>query len=166
MTYRVEVLGDHDLVSFRCGNSELDDWLIHSARLATGHGTRTYLLVDDEAAIVGYFAIAPHLINRDDAPPKVGRGAPHQIPAILLAKLALDRSVQGRGLGSELMVFALEAILEAARLAGGRIVVVDAVDAAAAAFYQHHDFQPLPNHDRRLVLKLSTAAKALGVDWP
>lgn len=165
MTYRVEMLGDHDLGSFRCGNSELDEWLIHHARSATGHGTRTYVIVDDEAAIVGYFAVAPHFIDRDDAPPTVGRGAPRRIPAILLAKLALDRSVQGQGLGSELIVFALETILEAARLAGGRLVVVDAVDAAAAAFYQHHDFQPLPDQDRRLVLKLSTAAKALGIDW-
>ena len=96
----------------------------------------------------------------------VRTGAPRQIPAILLAKLALDGSRQGQGLGSELLVVALQVIVEAARAAGGRLVVVDAIDDAAAAFYRHHDFTPLPGDPRRLVLKLSTAAKALGLTWP
>lgn len=99
-------------------------------------------------------------------PPKIERGAPRQIPAILLAKLALDQSVQGQGLGSELLIFALRTIVEAVRRAGGRLVIVDAIDDAVRRFYEHHDFQPLPGDDRRLVLKLSTAAKALGLDWP
>ncbi|MEJ7764394.1 MAG: GNAT family N-acetyltransferase [Acidimicrobiales bacterium] len=85
---------------------------------------------------------------------------------MLLAKLALDHSVQGQGLGSELLVFALRTIVEAARRAGGRLVIVDAIGDEARKFYEHHDFQSLPGDDRRLVLKLSTAAKALGIDWP
>ncbi len=166
MTYYVEPLDDHELDGFRCGNVELDQWLITHARSATGHGTRTYVLLDDAGVVLGYFAIAPHLLERDDAPPKLGRGAPRQIPAVLLAKLALDESLHGQGLGSELLVCALEVILDAARRAGGRVVVVDALDANARRFYEHHGFDALPGSDRRLVLKLSTAAKALGVDWP
>lgn len=165
MTLRVEALGDHRLDAFSCGNTELDDWLKYHARGATGQGARTYVLVD-AADVVGYFAIAPHFLERADAPPKIGRGAPRQIPAILLAKLALDQSVQGQGLGSELLVFALRTIVEAARRAGGRLVIVDAIDDAARRFYEHHDFRSVPGEHRRLVLKLSTAAKALGLDWP
>lgn len=167
MTLRVEPLGDHDLNSFSCGNRELDDWLKHHARTATGHGTRTFVLVDDAAgSTVGYFALAPHLLTRDEAPPKLARGAPREIPAILLAKLALDRSLQGHGIGAELLVHALTTIVGAARKAGGRVVLVDAIDDAARAFYEHHDFRPLPGQAARLVMKLSTAAKALGLDWP
>jgi len=88
------------------------------------------------------------------------------IPAILLAKLALDRSLQAQGLGAELLVFALKTIIEAARSAGGRIIVVDAIDSDAIRFYEHHDFQPTPGNENRLVLKLSTVAKVLGVKWP
>lgn len=166
MTYRVEPLADHDLDSFECGNVELDDWLARLARAATGQGTRTYVLVDDDAKVLGYFAITPHFLDRADAPSRVARGAPRQIPAILLAKLALDQSLHGEGLGAELLVRALETIVEAARRAGGRVIVVDAIDGNAVRFYEHHDFQPLPGNDRRLVLKLSTAAKALGLVWP
>ena len=166
MTYRVEPLGDHDLREFGSGNLELDDWLRRHARTATGQGTRTYLLVDGESSVVGYFAVAPHLLLRDDSPPRLARGAPKQIPAILLAKLALDSSIQGSGLGAELLIQALDTMVTAARRAGGRVVLVDAIDDDARTFYEHHDFQPLPGQPRRLLMKLSASAKAPGSPWP
>jgi len=166
VSHRVEPLAGHDLEHFRCGNDELDDWLRHHARTATGQGTRTYLFIDARELVLGYFALAPHFLNRHDAPRKLGRGAPRQIPAILLAKLAVASSVQGQGFGRELLVYALGTIIEAARNAGGRIVIVAAIDDAAERFYEHHDFQPLPDNPRRLVMKLSTAARALDVPWP
>lgn len=166
MTYHVEPLGEHDLAEFDCGNAELDEWLRRHARTATGQGTRTYLLVDGDGSVVGYFAIAPHLLGREDAPRRLARGAPEQIPAVLLAKLALDSAVQGQGLGSELLVFALDVVVTPARRAGGRVVLVDAVDDEARAFYEHHDFELLPAQTHRLVMKLSSAARALGVPWP
>jgi GNAT superfamily N-acetyltransferase len=156
----------HDLESFTSGNDELDGWLRLHARNATGQGTRTLVVIDEGDTIVGYFAIAPHVLDRGDAPRKVGRGAPRQIPAILLAKLALSADLHGQGLGAELLVRALGTIIDAARAAGGKIVVVDAIDESAAAFYLHHDFDPLPNRPDRLVMKLSTAARALGIAWP
>lgn len=166
MTDRVEPLGDHDVEGFRCGNEALDEWLSRHARTATGQGTRTYVLVDGAARIVGYFALAPHLLERAEAPRRSGRGAPQQIPAVLLAKLAVDSSVQGQGVGADLLVFALGVVVEAARKVGGRIIVVDAIDDDAQRFYEHHDFQPLPGNPQRLVMKLSTAARALGLSWP
>lgn len=166
MSYRVEPLGDHDLAPFSSGHAELDDWLRRHARTATGQGTRTSVLVDRDGRVVGYFALAPHLLIREEAPSWLARGAPGQIPAILLAKLALHESVQGQGLGAELLVRALDTIVTAARRAGGRVVLVDAIDDQARAFYEHHDFRPLPGRPDRLVMKLSTAAAALGHPWP
>lgn len=99
-------------------------------------------------------------------PGRIGRGAPHQIPAILLAKLALDRRRHDSGMGGELLVRALELIVESAKKAGGTLVVVDAIDDEAAAFYEHHGFERLPNNPMRLVMKVSTVAKELGISWP
>jgi GNAT superfamily N-acetyltransferase len=166
VTYHVEPLDDHDLTAFDCGNAQLDEWLREHARTATGQGTRTYLLVDAASSVVGYFAIAPHLLARDDVPRRLARGAPEQIPAILLGKLALEASIQGQGLGAELLVFALDVVVTAARRAGGRVVLVDAIDDGARAFYEHHDFERLPGSTHRLVMKLSSVAKAMGASWP
>jgi GNAT superfamily N-acetyltransferase len=169
VSHRIEPLADgYDLGAFTCGNATLDEWLRESAHRATRQGTRTYLLLENDTdEVVGYFAIAPHLLERDEAPRRIGRGAPSRIPAILLAKLALHKRLHDRGLGAELLVHALATIVAAARSAGGRIVVVDAIDDdAAARFYRAHDFEPTPNDPHRLILKLSTVAKALGLPWP
>ncbi len=168
MSYRVKPLASGDDVGgFDCGHDALNVWLHEHAQRATGQGTRTYLLIDDDTgAVAGYFALAPHLVERDALPSSVGRGAPPRIPAILLAKLALDTGLQGQGLGSELLIHALVTIVEAARAAGGRLVVVDATDEDAAGFYRAHDFQPSPVDPKRLILKISTAARTLSLDWP
>ena len=84
-----------------------------------------------------------------------------EIPSILLARLASSEHLHGQGLGAELLLRALRTVIDAARVAGGKLVVVDAIDAGAEAFYRHHDFQPLPHRSDRLVMKLSTAAGAL-----
>ncbi len=168
MSYRVEPLaGGHNLDAFDCGHDALTGWLRQHARNAAGQGTRTYLLVEEATgALAGYFAIAPHLIHRDDAPPRVARGAPQLIPAVLLAKLALQEDLQGQGLGEELLIYALTTIVGAARSAGGRLIAVDAVNDNAAAFYRAHDFRPSPTDPHRLIMKLSTAARTLGLSWP
>jgi GNAT superfamily N-acetyltransferase len=166
VTFSCAPLGTHPLDDFDCGNPELTTWLRQHAGTATGHGTRTTVLLDDRGRVRGYFAIAPHLVDREELPPKLGRGAPRHIPAILLAKLALDVESHGQGLGTELLLVALRTIIAAARSAGGKLVVVDAIDDRARSFYEHHDFARLPNRDDRLVLKLSTAAKALDEPWP
>lgn len=168
MSHRIEPLADgHDLDTFTCGHPTLDTWLREHARRATRQGTRTYVLVEARTAVVvGYYAIAPHLIERDATPRRIARGAPQQIPAILLAKLALHERLHGQGLGAELLIHALTTITTAARTAGGRLIVVDATDDNAAAFYRAHDFKPTPNNPHRLILKLNTVAKALGLRWP
>ncbi|HXB66091.1 MAG TPA: GNAT family N-acetyltransferase [Solirubrobacteraceae bacterium] len=171
MSYRVKPFSDgDDLESFDCGHAALNAWLRKHPRRATRQGTRKYLLIEDNTeAVVGYFALAPHLVERDALPRSAGRGAPSRIPAILLGKLALDARLQGQGIGAELLTQALVMIIEAARAAGGRLVVVDAVDEKAASFYRAHDFQPSPADTRRLIMKLSTAEQStrrVSARWP
>jgi GNAT superfamily N-acetyltransferase len=167
LRYSVEPLSDgHDLASFQCGRPELDEWLTRHARNAVGQGTRTYVLLGEDRVLAGYFAIAPHLVEREELPRRIGRGAPDRIPAVLLAKLALHERFHGQGLGAELLVWALTMIVSAARAAGGKLVVVDAINDAAASFYRRHDFQVVTGDPHRLVMKISTAARALGLSWP
>jgi GNAT superfamily N-acetyltransferase len=131
------------------------------AVLAGGHA-RTFVWHGGDKVVVAYFSLAAHLVVRADLPPRLGRGSPDAIPAVLLARLALDRSLQGQGLGGELLVDALSRAVQASEVAAARLVVVDAIDEAAAAFYEHHGFVAVPGNRQRLVQKVNDIAAALG----
>jgi len=82
------------------------------------------------------------------------------VPGYLLARLALDVSLHGQGLGSELLIDALQVTVAAGDRAGGRLIVVDAIDQEAHDFYRHHGFVPIAGA-RRLAMKVATARGAL-----
>ena len=110
--------------------------------------------------MVGYYSLAAHLIIRDDLPRTIGRGNPAQIPALLLARLALDAALHGQGHGGTLLAEAMSRAVLAAESVGARFVVVDAIDEDAVRFYQHHGFRAIPD-TRRLLQKVSDIAAAL-----
>ena len=158
---------ERDIQSFTSGNTDLDSWLRDAAITADRAGTaRVYLWLDDTERVIGYYAVVPHGIRREDVPSSVGRGAPDVIPGFLLARLALSEELHGQHLGGDLLVEALTTILDAIRLASGRVIVVDAIDDRARGFYEHFGFRSLPLNDDRLVMKASTAAATLSIDWP
>ena len=152
----------HVLATFACGRPELDTWLKGSATHAQAMRTaRTFVWHRGDGEVVAYFSLAAHLVRRAELPRRVARGAPDTNPAILLARLALDGRLQGQGLGAELLWDALSRCVAAADIAGARVVVVDALDESAAAFYSRFGFQPTPPQPMRLVQKLSDIAEAL-----
>jgi GNAT superfamily N-acetyltransferase len=152
----------HLLERFSCGKEGLDTWLYKHARHAQSLRTaRTFVWDAGDQLVVAYFSLAAHLIVRADLPPKVGRGAPNAIPAVLLARMALDWSLHGQGLGGELLVDALTRAVQASEVAAARLVVVDAINEAAASFYEHHGFTAVPSNRLRLVQKISDIAAAL-----
>ncbi len=110
---------------------------------------------------MAYFTLAAHLVARESLTKRTARGSPNVIPAILLARLALDLSLQGQGLGAELLWDALSRAVAANRQAAARLVVVDAVDDGAASFYEHFGFEPIPSNPTRLVQKVSSIEAAL-----
>ncbi len=149
------------MAGFACGNMTLDNWVRDAALTADAMGTaRTYVWTD-ENVVVGYFSLCPHEVRRDELPSKLAHGAPHGIPAILLARLALDRSVHGQGLGASLLLDALARATSAIDIVGGRLIVVDAIDEPARHFYQHHGFRFAPSRPARLFRKASDVAAAL-----
>jgi predicted N-acetyltransferase YhbS len=153
---------EHRLDRFDSGQPTLDEWLRRSAAQAQAMRTaQTFVWHDDDHVVAAYFSLAAHLVARAELPKRVAHGAPLSIPAILLARLALDRSLQGRGLGGELLWDALSRAVKASEIAAARVVVVDALDERAAAFYEHHGFKAVPENPHRLVQKLSDIVAAL-----
>jgi len=141
----------HPAHSFNSGNDELDIWLRDAASTADRAGTaRVYVWLDDNEELIGYFAITPHTVRREQVPSSVGRGAPDVIPGFLLARLAVSEHLHGHGVGGELLALALDTILAAIRIGGGRVIVVDAIEDRASGFYEHFGFRPAPCSPGRL----------------
>jgi GNAT superfamily N-acetyltransferase len=163
-SWRPELLtGDHQLDDFDCGIPLLDQWLVTQSRRAQAADTaRTYVWTTPEGRVVAYYSIAPTQIFRSELSSGLAGGY-SVVPAYLLARLALDRSIQRQGHGADLLVDALTTILHAADTGAGRLIVVDAIDDRAAAFYRHFDFVPVGGTRNRLVMKVATARKALGI---
>ncbi len=88
-------------------------------------------------------------------------GGYSRIPGYLIVRLALDVSFHGHGYGAHLLLDALDKVVRAAEIGGGRLIVVDAIDDEAYEFPEHFDFIPVKNRRGRLVMKMSTAASAL-----
>lgn len=152
----------HHLWEFRCGVESLDRWLVdHSTHAQSMRTAQTFVWHAGDDRVVGYFSLAAHLVVRGELPKKLGRGSPTSIPAVMLARLALDIRLHGDRLGGELLWDALTRSRTAADIAAARLVAVDAIGERAAAFYQQHGFTPVPGNPNRLVQKMSDIADAL-----
>ncbi len=169
MTFHSEPLDParHDLSAFDSGEPDLDRWLREQAAGAGARRVaRTFVWAEPDAdpdRVVAYYSLAGHRLVRDDLPRSFGRGSPSQIPAVLLARLALDRTRHGGGNGGALLADALARIVVAADIVAARFVVVDALHEKAAGFYQHHGFRRIPD-SLRLIQKISDIAAALDPD--
>ncbi len=152
-------LDRHDTGGFDSGMSSLDDWLRKTAPVAAAAGTAATWVLCRGNRVVGYYALAMGSVERRVAPSRLGRGQPDPIPVLLLARLALDLSEQGSGLGADLLQDALVRAVAGARHYGARAVVVDAIDDRVHAFYEHHGFVPL--EPRRLYRRLSDIERSL-----
>jgi GNAT superfamily N-acetyltransferase len=109
----------------------------------------------EQGRVVGYHALAAASIEHCDATGRVKKGMPlHPIPVMLLARLAVDRSVQGRGLGAWLLTDAMERALAAAEILGIRALVVHAMSDDARAFYLRCGLVPSPTDERHLMILL------------
>lgn len=133
----------HDSRRFECGVAALDDWLRRTAATAAAAGTAATWVLCRSNVVIGYYALAMGSVDHRDTPSRLRRGQPDPVPILLLARLALDGTEQGTGLGADLLRDALLRAIAGARSYGARAVVVDALDDGAAAFYEHHGFIPL-----------------------
>lgn len=159
----------HDLEGFDCGKPPLDDFLKHHALdKQRAMLSRTYVVTTQTSTVVGYYTLAHVVIEQDAAPKKMGRGMPSTIPAILMARFAVDQTLQGHGLGRSLFTDAIRrtwAVMERGP-APVRLFVVDAKDEEAAGFYACFDMVPSPHNPMRLFLSYKTLKAALEHERP
>lgn len=151
---RIERLArTHGVEAFDCGDAALSRYLQRYALPSQqSDAAATYVGLADEA-VVGFHTLVVAEVGFDSAPARLIKGlARHPIPLMLLARLAVHRDWQGRGLGAGLLKDALRRTALAADIAGIRALAVHAKDDAARAFYQHFDFIESPSDPLHLYL--------------
>lgn len=156
-----------DRSDFSCGNADLDDWLKTKAgQNQRRHNTRTFVALDpDGRRVIGYYATTTYRLDRDEAATAFGTGKKtYPVPAVLLARLAVDREWAGRGVGRQLLVHALDGIGTASRAVGFEVVVVHAVDEGAVTFYARYGFTRFAVHPLHLFMPVKHLLKTLGAD--
>jgi GNAT superfamily N-acetyltransferase len=167
MYHSTSLKAHHEVGAFDCGVENLNAWLrTDSMRAQKADTARTYVWTDgpDDHEVVAYFSFAPTRVSRAELTSGQAGGQSGWIPAYLLARLALDKRLHGEGLGADLLVDAVGRLVGASQVYAGRLIVVDAIDDNAVAFYLKHNFQPVQQTPRQLVLKMATARKMLSVD--
>jgi len=152
---------DHQIDSFDSGETVLDDWLRRHARAnqATG-ASRTYVVCEGKR-VVAYYALASGAIAQAAAPGRFRRNMPDPIPVVVLARLAVDRNYQGRGLGRALFRDAARRAEHAAEAIGIRGIVVHAISEEARKFYIALGFDPCPAESMTLVVTLPDVRSTL-----
>ncbi|HWO16723.1 MAG TPA: GNAT family N-acetyltransferase [Solirubrobacterales bacterium] len=151
-----EPLGnEHRINGFDCGVGSLDVWLVKHARAAAGAGSaRTYVVIDEEQdRVVGYHALSVASIKHAETIERARKGMPkHPIPAMLLARLAVDKTVQGRGIGAFLLRDAMSRAVSVAEQAGIRLMLIHTLSEDARRFYEHFGFERSPSDQMNLQL--------------
>jgi GNAT superfamily N-acetyltransferase len=154
---------EHDVAVFDCGVPALNVYLTKQALAdQRAEKARTFVAVRGRH-VVAFFSFAAASVEPQDATARLARGQGAQaIPVILLARLAVDTSEQGRGLGGAMLVEAVARSAQAANIIGARAVLVHAKDPSARRFYEKHDFEPSPSNPLHLIVLMKDIRKSLG----
>ena len=153
----------HDRSGFDCGNEALNQYLRKIAQQHLNKGmSRIFVVVDGDTPteILGFFTLASCEIFVDKLPRKYAKKYPSRVPAAKLARLAVARKRQKQGLGTRMMINAIERVISVSQNLGIIGFFVDAKDNDAKEYYEQFGFIPLPDNPLELFLPLATLRNA------
>jgi GNAT superfamily N-acetyltransferase len=162
----------HDRSTFESGVAQVDNFFRQTAaKLTRAANLRTFVLDGGQGKVLGFYAQNASAIEYRDLPARYARTRPGhgEIPAVFISMIGVDRRVQGRGLGRDLLVDSLWRIVEAERSVGIALVLIDVLDCGDAVqvtrrkdFYLRHGFAELPGQPLRLFLPIATLRELIG----
>lgn len=156
-----EPLGQqHSIEGFDCDKPALNDWLLRYARQAQGSGSAKTFVVSENGRVVGYFSLTVGQVDTLETPERIRKGmGQYPIPVVILARLAVNRQDQGRGIGVGMLQDAIRRTLLVAEQAGIRAMLTHPIDEDAARFYTRFGFIGSPLREQQLLLLLKDARR-------
>ena len=155
----------HNRDAFDCGDDRLNEFLRRHARQSHERGgAKTFVATTatDEEFVLGFYSLSPASVDYARTPALVGKGlARYEVPVFRLGRLAVDRRMQGHGIGGQLLLAAGRRCIQAAAQVGGVALLIDAKDDRVANWYKTYGALPLLDAPLSLLLPLATIAAAL-----
>lgn len=153
---------EHDVSSFDCGVDALNTFLKgHALQNQRNNSARTFVTSrTGSAEVVGYYSLCAASVDFEQTPERIRKGlARHEVPLVLLARLAIDAGCQGQGLGASMLQDAFLRFMKAQEAIGARALLAHAKDESAKAFYEKWGFvstEGLPLHLYILTKQIKT----------
>ena len=135
---------EHLLGEFDSGVPSLDDWLRRRAMLNQAKGASRTYVASDTGRVVAFYALAVSAVSSGAAPGRFKRNMPDPIPVVVLGRLAIARSHQGRGLARALFQDSAQRVVHASDAIGIRGLLVHAISDEAKSFYLSLGLAPSP----------------------
>jgi GNAT superfamily N-acetyltransferase len=156
----------HNRKGFDCGQADLNAFLAKYARQAHESGaSKTYVAADnaDNATILGFYTLSPAQIDFNLAPEaaRPAGGGRHPIGGFRLGRLAVSKTLQGKGLGGQLLIAAARRCIQVSTQVGGSLLLIDAKDRRAAAWYKSYGALEIPKAPLSLVLPYAVIIEAM-----
>ena len=152
---------EHSLHGFDSGVASIDEWLLRRALQNQASGASRTFVVCEAARVVAYYALAASAVASNASPGRFRRNMPDPIPVVVLGRLAISRSHQGRGLGRALFQDAARRIVHAADTIGIRGLLVHALSDEPRAFYLPLGLEPSPREPMTLMAAAPDLKSAL-----
>lgn len=163
MSFYVTSLNElHYVTGFDSGETTVDSWLKSTARFSqTENLAQTFVIANERNQVIGYYALCSAAIHRNELAKSLKKhGFPAMIPLILLARLGVDKSLQGKGIGAKLLADAFSRCLSVSNNIAVHGVLVHALNDALKGYYRAYGFIDLPNLPNSMILPMSVIAKA------
>jgi GNAT superfamily N-acetyltransferase len=152
---------EHVVSQFCCGVESMDSWLRQRAMKNQLTGASRTFVCCDEARVLAYYSLASSAVAPNSAAGRFRRNMPDPIPVVILGRLAVDKSLHGKGIGRALVRDAGLRVIQTAETIGIRGMLVHALSEEARDFYLRVGFEPSPVEPMTLMITTGDLVAAL-----
>lgn len=166
----VEKLAAHHVVrDFKCGKNSLDLFIRKYALVNQRSDSSQTYVVQLNNVVMGYYSLVFSSIRQEESPAQIRAALPanYPVPVMLFARFAVDKKMQGRGIGTSLLKDAFLRTVEASEIGGLAAILVDAIDDKMVTFYINYGFKECPASERKLMISMKDVrAHLAGIGVP
>jgi GNAT superfamily N-acetyltransferase len=147
----------HQVRDFKCGKNSLDLFIRKYALVNQRSDSSQTYVVHQDNVVVGYYSLVFSSVKLEDTPASIQSVMPGNypvVPVMLFARFAVDKKMQGRGIGTALLKNAFLRTVSAAEIGGLAAILVDAIDDKMVAFYRKYGFTDCPVAERKLMIAI------------